>query len=99
MLIRLESDLERAVCNYAHRRGILHIKLNIQGRTGFPDRQFFIPGGKPLLIEFKRKGGRVRPMQAYVYGVLQKLEYDVRFIDNTTDGFRAIDGELQKAGL
>ena len=96
MLVRLESDVEKAVCTYADKRGILHIKLNLWGRRSFPDRQFFVPGGKPLMIEFKReKGGRLEPMQKYIHSKLSALGYEIKVVSDTNDGFLAIDEVLR----
>lgn len=95
-LVRLESDVEKAVCTYADKRGILHIKLNLWGRRGFPDRLFFIAGGKPLMIEFKRAKGKVEPMQKYIHGKLAALGYDIQVVSDTTTGFLAIDDVLRK---
>jgi len=95
MLVRLETDLERAVCTYADKHGILHIKLNLRGRRGFPDRLFFIPGGKPLMIEFKREGEEPRRLQSYIHSQLVGLGYRVETADNTFDGFQLIDNALK----
>jgi hypothetical protein len=73
----LESNLEHRVCRWAKKRRIENIKLNLQGRRNWPDRCFFILGGKPALIEFKRLGKKPRPAQAYILRTLKGLGYDV----------------------
>lgn len=73
----LESDVENAVVRWARNRGIDSLKLNGQGRRHWPDREFFILGGRPALIEFKRPGERVRRAQEYVLNMLVELDYDV----------------------
>jgi hypothetical protein len=48
---RDEADIENWVVEEALKRyGVPSLKLNTQGNTGWPDRAFWIPGGRPLLI-------------------------------------------------
>jgi hypothetical protein len=79
---RNESSIERAVCKWADQRGILHSKLNPLGRRGWPDRAFWITGGKPLLVEFKKRGERPNKLQAYILKRLRSEGYDVNWLDN-----------------
>lgn len=63
---------------------IVGLKLNVHGRIGWPDRCFFIPGGKPVLVEFKRPGESVGPKQAHVHRYLQALGYAIQTFDDVT---------------
>lgn len=49
---RLERHLEAACVQWAARHGILHVKLNVAGSRGWPDRIFFHQG--PKFVEFKK---------------------------------------------
>jgi hypothetical protein len=91
MLVRLESDVEKKVCKHADELGIMHIKINIRGRRGWPDREFLIPGGKPLFIEFKRPGEKVEPIQEFIHGQLRDAGYNVLVVDNATCGIAALE--------
>ena len=92
---RLESSIERQAVEHAHRRGIDAIKLNLQGRRGWPDRLFLLPGGRPLFIEFKRTvKKKPDPLQARVHARLRKLGYRVLTCGSVEDAERAIDGAL-----
>lgn len=81
--MKLEKDLERSVRLWAwqaHR--IESLKVNIQGNKGWPDVVFLIPGGRPALIEFKRKGAKPYPLQIYRMRQLQTLGYDYIWTDD-----------------
>lgn len=72
-----ESSIERAACRrIAAELGVENLKLNVKGNTGWPDRIFFLPGGRPLLVEFKRPGERSRPKQMYIISQLIANGYD-----------------------
>jgi hypothetical protein len=94
--VRLESDLEKAMCTYADKLHILHIKLNLRGKRGFPDRLYFIPGGKPLMVEYKREGEPPRRLQTYIHAQLVSLGYRVEVVDNTAEGFALLESTLIK---
>ena len=68
---RRESALERKAVKYARSRGVVVAKLT--RLDGVPDRIFFVPGGKPLIIEFKARGEKPGEAQSWY---LQKLKED-----------------------
>ena len=95
----LEKDTENEVVSWAYTSlGITGSKLKIVGDDGYPDRLFWIPGGRPLLIEFKRPGEEPRPKQVYVHNMLRKLGYLVEVCDNVEDGKSIIRSCLVKLG-
>src|SRR5690606_35937510 len=60
----LERDVERPVAHRALQElGVFSIKIAAAQETGYPDRLFLIPGGRPLFIEFKRPGEEPTPRQ------------------------------------
>lgn len=59
----LESDIEGAFVTYAESLDCHAMKLRIDGMNGWPDRTVICPCGRIMFIEFKRPGGKVRPMQ------------------------------------
>lgn len=96
---RREFSIEEAACDSIEKElFITSIKLNITGRIGFPDRLFFIPGGRPLVIEFKREGEPPRPIQAYVLEGLRELGYDVAVADNVPSAFQAVQAAVRASG-
>lgn len=77
----LESATESKVVDDAYRKlGIPSIK--VRGVTGFPDREFFVRGGRPLIVEFKRPGEVLRPQQEFWVSRLQELDYLVEVHDS-----------------
>jgi len=63
--------------------GVLH-ERNHKGKgaaTGYPDDKFYIAGGRPWIVEFKRPGERPKKRQLYIIGQLQEAGYDVSVID------------------
>lgn len=61
----------------ADRLGVPSLLLNLSKDTGWPDVLFLIPGGRPLLMEFKRPGEPLKPLQQERKDTLKKLSYDV----------------------
>src|ERR1700761_1630652 len=87
----LESYIEKKVVAYAKSKGIGSLKLNVQGRRNEPDRIFFVPGGKPLLIEFKRQGMYPRPGQQKRIEELVDLGYALIVCSSVAAGKLWID--------
>ena len=79
--MRSEASIEASCCAYARRRGCLPIKLQA-GVTGEPDRGFVLPGHVLWLVEFKRRGGRLRPRQRQRHLELETLGIHVTVLDN-----------------
>lgn len=82
----LERTIEAAVVKEAKRLGIAQTKMNLIGRRGWPDRCFWLVGGRPLFIEFKRRGELATPLQAFIHEQLRAAGYRVEIVDNTEDG-------------
>ncbi len=54
-----EAGLERwAVARARNRRWVVS---KVTDPTGFPDHVFWVPGGRPLIVEFKDEYGRTEP--------------------------------------
>lgn len=92
----LESQIENAVIAWARARGIFVSKLQGMGNRSLPDRIFWIPGGKPLLIEFKRPGGKPTVLQAETILRLKNLGYEVHVIDSVEEAKRVILGHSRQ---
>lgn len=87
----LESDIEKQVVADAQVKfGVISLKLNVAGNTGWPDRLFFIPGGSPLFVEFKQKGAKPRAKQRVVHDYLKRLGYHVETYDDADECLKAI---------
>ena len=89
-----ETSVERSFQRWCRARGIVCWKLNVPGETGVPDRIVFLPGGKLLLIEFKKPGaGVVSAKQGYWVDTLRSLGFEVEIHDSlagATDFLRRV---------
>jgi uncharacterized protein YyaL (SSP411 family) len=94
-----ESSIEIKVCNKAFGLGVRGIKLNIKSSTGWPDRMFLIPGGRPLFIEFKKPGEKPTKKQLHIHTLLRELGYQVEVHDDATTAVQAIAKALEAARL
>lgn len=96
----VESKIEQHACELAWKHlGIIGSKLVTPGDTGYPDRIFWIPGGRPLLIEFKRPGEEPRPKQEYIQNQLRKLGYQVEVHDNAIRAFQSVINAVESSRL
>jgi len=95
----LEKRIETNTCERVlHELGVASAKLATPGRRGIPDRIFWVPGGRPLLIEFKRPGEEPRPLQSHIHALLKQLGYLVEVHDNEDEAFESVK-KLLDSGL
>ena len=97
----LEKGTERRAKLWADKRGVPSISLKLlPGHgTGIPDVLFLIPGGRPLFIEFKRRGGKLTPKQRFWHGYLKRLGYDVQTCNDAAAAQACIREALDAAEL
>lgn len=93
-----ERNIEARVVRWADQHAVLHTKLNVMLRRGLPDDIFWIPGGRPALLEFKRRGKKPTPLQAYTIKKLKALGYDVCWFDNSEKAIRYLEARCEAAG-
>lgn len=77
MISTLEAEIENAFVKYAESRGCYALKLRLDGRNGWPDRTVVGPEGLIMFVEFKRPGGKIRPMQRVWEKVLKSCGFIV----------------------
>lgn len=83
---QLESDVEVEACKLLLTHlGLKSSKLKILGENGYPDRIIWLPGGKPLMIEYKRPGEDPRPKQIEIHDYLRKLGYHIEVISDAIE--------------
>jgi hypothetical protein len=93
----LEKSVQKSVIEHARKYGLLCVKHSgAMGGSSQPDYEVYLPGGSPLLIEFKKFGEQPTPLQAKRIKLLRALKYHVEVIDNTQDGKSLVDGALAK---
>lgn len=86
----LEHSTEQSVVDWAKKNGIRQAKLAMPGQAGYPDRIFFIPGGRPVLIEFKRKDEMPTKLQQYILDSLADLGYLAIWSDDAEEAIAYI---------
>ena len=82
----LESYIEKHVVKAAEAAGFMQRKISYVNRRGAPDRFFFGPGGRLILVEFKKGGEKPEPHQEREIARLRNLGFEVHVIDNVADG-------------
>lgn len=82
----LESYIEKQVIRAAEAAGFMQRKVSYINRRGAPDRWLFGPGGRLIIIEFKREGEKPDPHQDREIKRLRDLGFEVHVIDNVADG-------------
>lgn len=97
MRVDERKRIERPVIKFADDNGVLHLKMNLQGRRGWPDDWFFFDArtaGGALIIEFKAPGELPEPLQAHTIRQLLRRGYDVHVVDSVEEGKRLIRERL-----
>lgn len=88
----LERKIENDCVLIAAASGVPADKLE-KAKRSKPDRIFYLPGGQPLIVEFKRPGEKPRPQQDERLSELRDLGYIVAVIDSVSD-FRELFAKL-----
>lgn len=79
---KLESEIERKLCNYVKSAGGICWKFVSPGTVGVPDRIVLLPIGKIIFVELKQEGKRMRAMQRHRREQLEALGFTVLVIDS-----------------
>ena len=91
-----KASVENPCVAYAKKvYGIKVLKVNPLWAAGWQDRIFFIPGGRVLIIEFKRPGGKSSKLQQQRHKELLEAGYDHHVIDNKPDGIALIEARCE----
>lgn len=86
----LESRIEAKASDYAKSLGMMTLKLNVKGQSGWPDR-LYVWNGHVWFIEFKAPKQKPRPLQEHVINQLKALYVEVRVADNLIDAKEIIN--------
>lgn len=88
-----EGRIQKKAIEYAKKLGFL-AKRHYNGpgaQTGWPDVQFFLPGGRTLHIEFKAPGKEATAIQQYRIDALRQLGHEAIVCDSYEDAKAALD--------
>jgi hypothetical protein len=93
----LESAIERSFMRLMkeHFPEIRVRKMNGEGYRSWPDRMVCIPGGRPLLIEFKRPGRTLTEGQNDLHGDLRALGYLISTHTSARTAFDAVRNAIE----
>lgn len=97
----LESTIEKRFVRGLARMKLKHIKLNLQGRTSWPDRMVLLPGSRIVFVELKRPGGRKTPeqkrtpKQTIIHNMLTEIGHDVGTFDDADLALEYVKGKLE----
>lgn len=86
-----EAKIERAVCAYAAKAGLLQRKFKAPGHRNVPDRMFFQQPAICFFIEFKAPGEKPRHGQVREANKLREKGFKVYFVDSVEKGKQIID--------
>ena len=86
----LERTVEKAVCDYATKRGWLVLKFTPAGQRGWPDR-ILLHHGEAMFIEFKQLDKKPTKLQKQRMGALHAEGFTAVVIDNIKDGMKLVD--------
>jgi hypothetical protein len=86
-----ESSIERSVCAYAKKKGILPMKFTSPQRAGVPDRLFLASVGRVLFIEFKTSKGVLSALQVNEQRVFKKYGHTIHVASSVEQGKQIID--------
>ena len=76
----LEKSVEKKCCDYAAAKGVPNDKFVTPGKRGASDRIFWLVGGRPWVVEFKRPSGTTSKHQQLFAAKLKSLKYRVATI-------------------
>lgn len=78
----LERAVEEHLVGRVRAAGGLALKWVSPSMVGVPDRICILPGGRVMFVEVKRPGGKTRPIQDRVIGMIRRLGVEVHVIDS-----------------
>lgn len=86
----LEKDIEKHVCDYAKKLGMLVYKFTSPSRRSVPDRMFITKGGVVFFMELKRKGQKPTASQEVEIAKIRAQGVKCFVVDNVVNGKRII---------
>ena len=90
-----ESKVQAWCVQWARARGVLVTKLDTRANAGVPDYVFWLPGGRPLVVEFKAEGGDFRPGQQEMLDSLITAGYTAVVVVTEKEFLQAVEGVLR----
>ena len=86
-----EATLEKALCDYARKKGYLVYKFTSPQHRGVPDRQFVSPTGIVAFAEIKAPGKKPSALQEREMNLLRNRGVRVEWFDCLDNAKRWLD--------
>jgi hypothetical protein len=77
-----ESQIEKKLRGRVKEIGGIALKFISPGYRGVPDRIVFLPEGRIYLVELKKPGEKLRPLQLKVKSKFEKLGFKYYVVDS-----------------
>lgn len=92
-----EGKIQKKVAEYAESLGFLARRNYVRagGARGWPDTEFYLPGGAVVMMEFKRPGKKPSKIQQHRIDELRKLDHEVHVVDNVEQGKAILDDAVR----
>lgn len=90
-----ESKIEKAVCDYARKKGCYVRKFKSTSQRGVPDRLFITPKGIVFFIEFKAPGKKPNGLQRREIDLIQERGGNASWCDNAHAGKFIVDTHIE----
>lgn len=71
--------------------------LTLRGRRGWPDEVYWIPGGRPVLFEYKAEGAEPRKLQLHIHNTLRGLGYVVETHTSSAEAIASLSRHIENA--
>ena len=89
-----EAKIEKAVCDYAKKKGCYVRKFASPGQRGVPDRLILTPFGVVVFIEFKAPGKQPTALQEREIREINNRKGNAYSCDNIDVGKTIVDSHL-----
>jgi len=90
-----ESQIEKAVKDYARNKGCYVRKFKSPNHRGVPDSLFLTPYGTVFFIEFKAPGKLPTSLQAREMTEINKRKGNACWVESFEEGKKIVDGYMR----
>ena len=89
-----EKQIEKLICAYAKKQGVMSLKLSGPNNRGKPD-QMFLYKGQTLFMEMKGEGKKPTKLQLKWLEKFEDQGFGAYWVDNVAEGQDLIDDLIE----